>query len=107
MADIRDLKSRGEKSPCGFDSRLGHLFIGILLGLSFRLDEPTMGCSTHRFHELARIFLVMFEYKIVGLPTSSSAGAIQNALNVQAMDRWQLDRIDPQQDTQHPNRFIF
>ena len=24
MADIRDLKSRGEKSPCGFDSRLGH-----------------------------------------------------------------------------------
>ena len=26
MADIRDLKSRGEKSPCGFDSRLGHPF---------------------------------------------------------------------------------
>jgi hypothetical protein len=24
MADIRDLKSRGEQSPCGFDSRLGH-----------------------------------------------------------------------------------
>ncbi len=24
MADIRDLKSRGEKSPCGFDPRLGH-----------------------------------------------------------------------------------
>ena len=25
MADIRDLKSRGGKLPCGFDSRLGHL----------------------------------------------------------------------------------
>ncbi len=24
LADARDLKSRGERSPCGFDPRLGH-----------------------------------------------------------------------------------
>ena len=26
LADARDLKSRGEKSPCGFDPRSGHFY---------------------------------------------------------------------------------
>jgi hypothetical protein len=36
MADIRDLKSRGEKSPCGFDSRLGHPLFSSEEGLRYR-----------------------------------------------------------------------
>jgi hypothetical protein len=49
---------------------------------------------------------VMFEYKVIGVPTSSSPAAIQDALNGQALHGWELDKIDPHQDTQHPNRFF-
>jgi hypothetical protein len=48
----------------------------------------------------------MIEYKVIGVPTSSSATAIQEALNGHALNGWELDKIDPHQDTQHPNRFF-
>ena len=50
MADIRDLKSRGEKSPCGFDSRLGHAFFtsDVALLISFPLLRCQMSkCDVH------------------------------------------------------------
>ena len=36
LADARDLKSRGERSPCGFDPRLGHLPGRLLCGTRFK-----------------------------------------------------------------------
>ena len=54
MADIRDLKSRGEQSPCGFDSRLGHLFFP-----KFYSTEPVL-------------YSVNFRYP--GVPATKSSG---------------------------------
>jgi ferredoxin len=39
MADTRDLKSLGEKSPCGFDPRPGHTFFSL---------TPFQSCPTPR-----------------------------------------------------------
>ena len=43
LADARDLKSRGERSPCGFDPRLGHWRSGTSPGE--QACDPTLLCA--------------------------------------------------------------
>ena len=47
MADIRDLKSRGEKSPCGFDPRLGHPLFTSEEGVICRQSRQTLAGACH------------------------------------------------------------
>jgi hypothetical protein len=47
LADARDLKSRGVKAPCGFDSRPGHQILpGPSLRSGFRHPAPAQRCAS-------------------------------------------------------------
>ena len=80
MADIRDLKSRGEKSPCGFDSRLGHPFLPLKRGLltdKFLLDSGrTTVIVPDPTQRLAAIGgLLTVEYAMEFVPHIAALGA--------------------------------
>ena len=43
MADARDLKSRGDNSPCGFESRLGYLLSAVVRSVQDYSKAPEKG----------------------------------------------------------------